>query len=140
MMSNINFEYENISIDFEATCRLLSCYIAVSGYTDKEIATLLGTTVQSVNKWRHAHNLPDIDNLFALSKMFGIGLDDLILPNIDIWQKCYRTKRTLCNIRHYAALLRCFIKKEQGDQSLYDGILMSEIRYYGMDGVDLAIC
>ncbi|MBE5832912.1 MAG: helix-turn-helix transcriptional regulator [Butyrivibrio sp.] len=135
-MSDINFEFENIRIDFEATCRLLSCYIKASGYTDKELAMVLGTTVQSVNKWRHAHNLPDIDNLYALSRMFGIGLDDLILPNVDR----YTTKRTFCNIRHYAALIRCLIQTKQGKQNLHDGIPVCEIRYNGVDGIDLAIC
>lgn len=139
-MSDINFEFENIRIDIEATCRLLSCYIKASGYTDKELAMVLGTTVQSVNKWRHAHNLPDIDNLYALSRMFGIGLDDLIVPSTDMWQKNFSTKRTFCNIRHYAALIRCLIQTKQGKQNLHDGIPVCEIRYYGMDGINLTIC
>ena len=139
-MSDINFKFDNISIDIEATCRLLSLYIMASGYTDKELAMVLGTTVQSVNKWRHAHNLPDIDNLYALSKMFGIGLDDIIVPGADTRQKSYRTKRDFRNIRHYAAFIRCLIQTKQSKQNLHDGIPVCEIRYYGMDGINLAIC
>ena len=66
-------------IDIEATCNRIACFIGISGYSDRQLASALRTSVQSVNKWRHAHNLPDLENMFILSRIFGVSLDKMIV-------------------------------------------------------------
>lgn len=71
----------NISgIDMDATGKKISELIDKSGLSDKELGEIMGLSVQSINKWRHGHNLPNIENLFFLSKIFGIKVDDLLVP------------------------------------------------------------
>jgi len=71
----------NISgIDMDATSKKISQMIDESGLTDKELGEIMGLSVQSINKWRHGHNLPDIENLFFLSRIFGIKVDDFLIP------------------------------------------------------------
>ena len=47
---------------------------------NKELGEIMGLSVQSINKWRHGHNLPDIENLSFLSRIFGIKVDDFLIP------------------------------------------------------------
>ncbi len=71
----------NISgIDMDATGKKISKLIDASGLSDKELGGIMGLSVQSINKWRHGHNLPDIENLFFLSRIFGIKVDDFLVP------------------------------------------------------------
>ena len=67
-------------IDMDATSKKISQLINESGLSDKELGEIMGLSVQSINKWRHGHNLPDIENLFFLSRIFGIKVDDFIIP------------------------------------------------------------
>lgn len=71
----------NISgIDMDATGKKISKLIDESGLSDKELGGIMGLSVQSINKWRHGHNLPDIENMFFLSRIFGIKVDDFLVP------------------------------------------------------------
>lgn len=71
----------NISgIDMDATGKKISKLIDESGLSDKELGGIMGLSVQSINKWRHGRNLPDIENLFFLSRIFGIKVDDFLVP------------------------------------------------------------
>lgn len=71
----------NISgIDMDATGKKISKLIDESGLSDKELGGIMGLSVQSINKWRHGHNLPDIENLFLLSRILGIKVDDFLVP------------------------------------------------------------
>ena len=70
----------NISgIDMDATGKKISKLIDESGLSDKELGGIMGLSVQSINKWRHGHNLPDIENLFLLSRILGIKVDDFLV-------------------------------------------------------------
>lgn len=71
----------NISgIDMDATSKKISRLIDESGYSDKELGRIMGLSVQSINKWRHGRNLPDIENLFILSRILGTKVDDFLVP------------------------------------------------------------
>lgn len=69
--------------DQEATGKRIGQIIEESGIKDKELALLLGVSIQAVNKWRHAKTLPDIENLFFLSQLFDRRLDDFIVARKD---------------------------------------------------------
>ena len=77
----------NISgIDMDATGKKISKLIDESGLSDKKLGGIMGLSVQSINKWRHGHNLPDIENLFLLSRILGIKVDDFLVPLVVKYQ------------------------------------------------------
>ena len=46
--------------------------------SQEELADRLGISRQAVSKWERAEASPDTDNLIALSKLYGVTLDELI--------------------------------------------------------------
>lgn len=53
-----------------------------SGYTVEEIADYMGFAgPQAVYKWEWGKSLPTVDNLFALSKLFGVTIENILVGN-----------------------------------------------------------
>lgn len=53
-----------------------------SGYTMEEIADYMGFAgPQAVYKWEWGKSLPTVDNLFALSKLFGVTIENILVGN-----------------------------------------------------------
>ncbi|MBE5940120.1 MAG: helix-turn-helix transcriptional regulator [Lachnospiraceae bacterium] len=53
-----------------------------SGYTVEEIACYMGFTgPQAVYKWEWGKSLPTVDNLYALSKLFGVSIEKILVGN-----------------------------------------------------------
>ena len=78
-----------LGFDMEATGKRIGQIIDASGVSDKRLAEAMGITVQSINKWRHGKNLPDMENCFILAQMLGIKVDDMLVargpkPEIEI--------------------------------------------------------
>lgn len=73
--------YVYAGLDLEATGRRISRYIDESGLRDKELGARMRLSVQSINKWRHGHCLPDIENLFILSRILGVRVDDFLVAS-----------------------------------------------------------
>lgn len=48
------------------------------GYSQEELAEKLGISRQAVSKWERAESAPDTDNLIALSRLYGVTLDELL--------------------------------------------------------------
>ena len=48
------------------------------GYSQEELAEKLGVSRQAISKWECAEASPDTDNLIALSKLYGISLDEIV--------------------------------------------------------------
>ena len=66
-------------IDVEASRKRIAQTIDASGFTQKEIAKMMGLIVQAINKWRNGCSLPDIENMFILSRNLGVKVDDFLL-------------------------------------------------------------
>lgn len=49
-----------------------------NGYSQEQLADLLGLSRQAVSKWERAEASPDTDNLICLAKIYGISLDELL--------------------------------------------------------------
>lgn len=49
-----------------------------NGYSQEVLAEKLGISRQSISKWERAESSPEIDNLLALSKIYGITIDELL--------------------------------------------------------------
>lgn len=69
-----------IGLDMEATGKRISQMIVKSGFSDKYIGEIMGISPQAVNKWRHGRSFPDIENLYILSSILSVKVDDLLVP------------------------------------------------------------
>ncbi len=57
----------------------------VRGITAKDVQQYLGLgCVQSVYRWLDGINMPTIDNLYALSELFQLSIDDIVRGNKEI--------------------------------------------------------
>ena len=59
-----------ISIDMQATGKQIKKIMLQQGYT---------INPQAIYKWFRGESIPKIDVLFALSKLFNVPIDDLII-------------------------------------------------------------
>lgn len=69
-----------LGINVEETCKRIGGFIDKSGLSDKKLGNMMGLSVQSINKWRHGYTMPDIENLYILSRIMGIKVDDFLVP------------------------------------------------------------
>ena len=67
-------------MDLEATKKKICEMIKAKGLKDRAVAEKLGVTPQAVNKWKHKGTFIVIDNLYILSGMLGVSVDELIVP------------------------------------------------------------
>jgi transcriptional regulator with XRE-family HTH domain len=58
-----------------------------AGLTQEQFAQRLGVTRQAVSNWENGRNLPDIEVVIAMSRTFGVSLDELILGGEDMAQE-----------------------------------------------------
>ena len=74
-------------LDLEATKKRVCDLIRAKGLKDKTIADTLGITPQAVNKWRHKGTFFVIDNLYILSGLLGVSVDELLVPiSVKKWE------------------------------------------------------
>lgn len=67
-------------IDVQQTGKKIKQTMEGAGLTPKDIQRELGLTVhQTVYHWIHGRNLPTIDHLVVLSRLFGCRIDDLLV-------------------------------------------------------------
>lgn len=48
------------------------------GYSQDELADLIGVSRQAVSKWERGESSPDTDNLISLAKLYGVSIDELL--------------------------------------------------------------
>ena len=66
-------------IDKEKTGARIKNLREKRGISISEVSTFLGLgSGQAVYKWQRGECLPSIDNLYALAKLFGTTMDDII--------------------------------------------------------------
>ncbi len=52
-----------------------------TGFSQEKLAEKLGVSRQAVTKWETENGIPDVDNLIAISKLFDVSIDDLLLDD-----------------------------------------------------------
>lgn len=66
-------------IDKKRTAKRIQFFMYCSGLKPMDIQNYLGLTcVQTVYRWLDGTNIPSIDNLYALSRFFGVKIDDIL--------------------------------------------------------------
>ncbi|MBE5924383.1 MAG: helix-turn-helix transcriptional regulator [Lachnospiraceae bacterium] len=69
-------------IDIDATAKNIKNIMYSRNITVKDIQRFLGLeTPQSVYHWLNGRNMPTIDNLYALSELFQMPIDTIIIGN-----------------------------------------------------------
>lgn len=69
-----------ISIDMQATGKQIKKIMLQQGYTINDIKEYLYLkNPPAIYKWFRGESIPKIDVLFALSKLFNVPIDDLII-------------------------------------------------------------
>ncbi|MBR4027908.1 MAG: helix-turn-helix transcriptional regulator [Lachnospiraceae bacterium] len=68
------------TINAKATGERIKALRIERGLKIREISEFMGfTTDQAVCKWQRGESLPTLDNLYALSKLFGIQMEDILV-------------------------------------------------------------
>ena len=80
---NNSTHQEYYGLDMEATGKRIGRYLTQGNYSDKDLAEIMNISVQAINKWRHGHSIPDIDNLYFLSRILNVKVDDLLVSRAD---------------------------------------------------------
>lgn len=66
-------------IDKKQTARRIQSLMHCTGIKPKDIQEYLGLTcVQTVYRWLDGTNIPSVDNLYVLSRLFGVKVDDIL--------------------------------------------------------------
>lgn len=69
-----------LSLDLILTGQRIHSVIFGNGYSVKEIQEILKLSCpQSIYRWMKGNTLPSIDNLYMLSKLFGMHMEDLLV-------------------------------------------------------------
>ena len=69
-------------IDREKTGDNLRVIMACRGYTVKDVQEYLNLgSVQSIYHWLEGKSMPTIDNLYALSELFQLSIDEIVRGN-----------------------------------------------------------
>ena len=77
-MLNFNFQ----TLNLKETGNRIHTLRVNCGYTVEEIAGYMGFTgPQAVYKWEWGKSLPTVDNLYALSKLFGVTIEKILVGN-----------------------------------------------------------
>ena len=64
-------------------CANLNHLMETNGYTPLRLARETEATAQAVSTWIKGKNIPGIEKLFAISRIFGTTVDALLADNID---------------------------------------------------------
>lgn len=55
-----------------------------NGLTQEKLAEMLNVSRQAVSKWEMEQSLPDVDKIVWMSKLFGVGTNEILLEAADI--------------------------------------------------------
>lgn len=69
-------------VDLKATGENIIRLREERGLTVKELQEMFGfATPQSIYKWQQGQAMPTVDNLFTLSEIFGVSIEDIVVVN-----------------------------------------------------------
>lgn len=98
------------------------------GYTQEQLADMVGVSAQAVSKWENGHNLPDIDNLLVIADCLKLPYAALLEDEKETLSLSFRTRlfhedrmytrvKTTAQMEHMEntiAALKCMREKHEG--------------------------
>ncbi len=66
-------------LDFKATGNRIKQVMDEKGITVKDIAHSMNISDQAVYRWIYGDTIPTVKNLFTLSQLLGVEVDDLLV-------------------------------------------------------------
>ena len=79
--NRIVFIYNRIEViimDLEKYGKMLSGLRRDKGFTQKQVAEMLGVVPKTVSKWETGHGLPDVETLPKLAKILGVSTETIL--------------------------------------------------------------
>ena len=67
------------------------------GFSQEELANRLNVSRQTVSKWEVGDSTPDMEKLAAISDLFGISLDELVLDKAPVQNDGNSTRSDIVN-------------------------------------------
>ena len=104
-MEAINFPV----IDLEATGRNILRLRKERGLSVRDIQSWFGfEEPQAIYKWQHGQSLPTVDNLFALSSLLGVSMNEILVSRGEPfgWEMTGQQAESCCS--DFFALIGCF--------------------------------
>ena len=72
------------SINMAATGNNITQMRRRAGMTVQDLQNIFGfSSPQAIYKWQHGAAMPNLDNLIALSAIFGVSMDEIIVTQND---------------------------------------------------------
>ena len=71
------------NLDFEATGKKIKQIMDEKGIPVKNIARSMSISEQAVYRWLYGETIPTVKNLFTLSQLLGVEVDDLLVGLTD---------------------------------------------------------
>lgn len=69
-----------VSLDAVRSGQRIYSIISENGYSVKEVQEILNLACpQSVYRWMYGYSLPSVDNLYMLSKIFNMHMEDFLV-------------------------------------------------------------
>ncbi len=63
-----------------------------AGYSQEQVAELLGLSRQAVSKWESGQGKPDVDNIVKLTEVYHVSADYILL-GIEQGKNCYHASK-----------------------------------------------
>ena len=71
-------------VDMSATGRNIVRLRKQAGLTVRDLQDVFGfSNPQAIYKWQRGQAMPTLDNLVVLAAVLGVGLDDIVIADID---------------------------------------------------------
>ena len=95
----------NPIIDVRGTGQRIRKIMEDRGYTVSDVQEYLDlTTPQSIYHWFRGRNLPTIDNLYALSELFKVPIDEMVCGNRKVYENNKRKDSAQIILLYYEKL------------------------------------
>ena len=95
----------NPIIDVRGTGQRIRKIMEECGYTVSDVQEYLDlTTPQSIYHWFRGRNLPTIDNLYALSELFKVPIDEMVCGNRKVYENNKRKDSAQIILLYYEKL------------------------------------
>jgi len=97
------------SMDMIMTGQLIKRLVSERGYSVSEIQESLGLSCpQPIYRWYKGQNLPSVDNLFNLSSMLGLHMEDfLIQRDEELWLVLKRENKYI--LKRFSLYIKKFL-------------------------------